>query len=232
MQRALTLYQTSIGKKAVMALSGVILLGFTLGHLSGNLKAYAGPHAFNEYAVWLRTVPALLWGTRVALLFAFGAHIVAAFQLWSRNRGARKQGYKMRRSRETDFAALTMYVTGPTLLLYVLYHLAHLTFGQTLGFYEFDPHNPYNNMVQGFLFWPNVVIYAIGNIALGVHLFHGIWSLFQSIGANHTKYNQVRRDLAIGVAVLLTLGNLSFPIMVQAGFLAPTTETFHYPELE
>ncbi len=232
MQKALTLYQTSIGKKAVMAASGVILLGFTLGHLSGNLKAYQGPQALNEYAAWLRSMPSLLWGTRAALVFAFGAHVFSAFQLWSQNRGARPVGYRRKKSLATDYAARTMYWSGPILLLYVLFHLAHLTFGQTFGFYEFDKMNPYNNMVYGFQIPAVLVPYLLGNIALGVHLFHGIWSMFQSIGINHPKYNIFRRDLAIGLATLLTLGNLSFPIAVMLGYLEPTTQTFYFPELE
>ena len=240
MQRALTLYNTTIGKKAVMAASGFILLGFTVGHLSGNLKAFARPTEYNEYARWLRTVPALLWGARIALLFAVLAHIGSAFQLWKRNKDARPSRYQKNVSVATDYAAKTMYFSGPILLFYILFHLAHLTFGGMLfgegamfGIegYAWEVSNPYNNMVRGFQHWPVVIPYVLGVVALGVHLFHGIWSMFQSLGANHPKYNHLRRDLAIGLAALLTLGNLSFPIAVMAGYLEPTNLTFHFPEL-
>ena len=123
------LYATTIGKKAVMAASGIILLGFTLGHLSGNLKAYAGPTEYNEYARWLRTVPALLWGARLALLFSFLAHMYSAFSLWKRNKNARPSRYHKKVDLATDYAAKTMYLSGPILLFYVLFHLVHLTFG-------------------------------------------------------------------------------------------------------
>ncbi|MEM9067702.1 MAG: succinate dehydrogenase cytochrome b subunit [Myxococcota bacterium] len=240
MQKALTLYSTTIGKKAAMAASGVILLGFTVGHLTGNLKVYAGPEEYNEYARWLRTVPALLWGARFALIFSFLVHINSAFQLWRRKNEARPSRYAKKVDIATDYAAKTMYYSGPILLFYVVFHLAHLTFGGMLfgegpifGIegYEWEPSNPYNNMVRGFQHWPVVVPYVLGVIALGIHLFHGIWSMFQTFGANHSKYNHLRRDLAIGLAALLTLGNLSFPIAVMAGYLEPTTLRFNFPEL-
>ena len=241
MKRALTLYETTIGKKVAMAASGIILLGYTVGHLYGNLKVYWGPQEFNEYAAGLRDLPALLWGTRLALLFAFSVHILSAFQLWQRNSGARPTRYAKKVDLASNYAAKTMYITGPILLLYVVFHLAHLTFGGELfkdsplfGIegYQFNRHNPYNNLVGGFQHWPVVIPYVLGVLALGSHLFHGIWSLFQSIGANHTKYNQLRRDLAIALATFLTVGNLSIPIAVMAGYLEPTTLHFHFPQLE
>jgi len=246
MQRALTLYNTTVGKKAAMAASGVILLGFTVGHLYGNLKAFWGAQAYNDYAAGLRDIPALLWGVRLALLFAVSVHIASAAMLWGRNRNARPDRYAKKKDLATDYAAKTMYLSGPILLFYILFHLAHLTFGgEIFGFqgedgagalfgidgYVFNRHNPYNNMVMGFQHWPVVVPYVLGVLALGTHLFHGIWSMFQSIGANHPKYNHLRRDAAIALAVFLTLGNLSFPIAVQLGYLEPTTQPFYYEQL-
>ncbi|MBO6940415.1 MAG: succinate dehydrogenase cytochrome b subunit [Deltaproteobacteria bacterium] len=242
MERALTLTKTTIGKKAIMALSGVAMLGFVVGHLAGNLKVFSGPEAFNEYAVWLRTVPALLWGTRLVLLAAVAAHMASAFSLWSRNRGARKNRYAKKKDLATDYAAKTMYWSGPILLFYILFHLLHLTFGGMIwtdgaalfGFegYTWAHSNPYNNMVIGFTHWPVVVPYVLGVCALGIHLFHGIWSAFQSMGANHPRYNHLRRDLAIALAVFLTLGFLSIPAAAMMGWIEPTTQTFYYPELE
>jgi succinate dehydrogenase / fumarate reductase cytochrome b subunit len=234
MQQAVTLYGTSIGKKAVMAVSGAIILGFSIGHLSGNLKVFSpdGARAFNEYAAFLRTVPMVLWGTRIALLFAFGAHAVTAFQLWRRNKNARPVAYRKHKDLETDFAAKTMYVTGPILLGYVLFHLAHLTFGATFGTFEFEKMNPYNNLVHSFEHPGFVAIYSVAMLALGFHLFHGIYSVFQTIGANHEKYNGLRRDLAVALSVLITAGYLSIPLAVVTGFLKPTTTIFYLPELE
>jgi succinate dehydrogenase / fumarate reductase cytochrome b subunit len=242
MERALTFTKTTIGKKAIMALSGVVMLGFVVGHLAGNLKVFSGPEAFNEYAVWLRTVPALLWGTRLALLAALGAHLASAFALWSRNKDARTSRYAKKKSLATDYAAKTMYWSGPILFFYIAFHLVHLTFGgmiwgeeaAILGIegYTWDHSNPYNNMVMGFQHWVVVVPYVLGVSALGVHLFHGIWSAFQTVGANHPRYNHLRRDLSIALAVFLTLGFLSIPAAALMGWIEPTTQTFFYPELE
>ncbi len=240
MQRALRLYDTTIGKKAVMAVSGVVLFGFTIAHLLGNLKVYAGPDDFNDYARALHSMPTLIWVARGALLFAVGAHVYSAVGLHKRNRAGRGSRYHKKVDIATDYAAKTMYYSGPILLFYIIFHLAHLTLGSTLfadgpmfGIegYTWETSNPYNNMVRGFQHWPIVIPYVLGVLALGVHLFHGIWSMFQSVGANHPKYNHLRRDLAIGFAALLTVGNLSFPIAVLAGYIEPTALRFNFPEL-
>ncbi len=228
MQRALTLYQTSIGKKAVMAVSGVVLVGFVIGHLLGNMNAYLGPQAFNEYANGLRDHPSLLWGIRILLLVSVLAHIVSGLTLVARNRAARPTRYAQKKDIATTYAAKMMPLTGITLLAYIAFHLAHLTFGALPGF---DVTNPYNNLVRGFESPLLCGIYVIGNLSLGVHLYHGVWSMFQSVGANHPKYNHLRTDLAVAIATFLTVGFLSFPVMVKAGILQPTTEVFHLPNL-
>ena len=213
MQRALTLHQTTVGKKVVMALSGAVIVGFTIGHFLGNLNLYLGPEALNGYAEFLHSLPALVWATRLVLLFAFGVHIASAYALWSRNRQARGSRYKMHKDLATDYAARTMYWTGPILLLYVVYHLLHFTILPA------HPGDVYRNVVEGF---QNPVIsgvYILGNTALGFHIFHGIYSAFQTLGANHPRYNAYRRDAAIALAALITIGNLSFPISVLTGIV-------------
>jgi len=229
-EKALTLYQTSIGKKAVMALSGVVLVGYAAGHMLGNLQLYAGPEVINAYAASLRRLPLILWGTRVLLLVAFAAHIASSFSLWRTNQAARTTRYQQQKDVATNYAARTMYWSGPILLLYVVYHLAHLTFGKAP--HSFDHHNVYNNLVYGFQVWWVSAIYVFGNLALGFHLFHGAWSFFQSLGLNHPRYNAWRKQFAIAVALVITLGNLSFPFSVLAGWVKPTTKTFYFPELD
>lgn len=240
MQRTVTLLNSSIGKKALMAASGVMLLGFTIVHLTGNLNAYAGPEKYNEYARWLRTMPLTLLAARIVLAGVFAVHVASAYSLWKRNSEARAGRYAKSVDLATDYAAKTMYYSGPILLFYVVFHLVHLTWGgmifgdsNLLGIegYTWEVSNPYNNMVRGFQHWPVVIPYVLGTLALGVHLFHGIWSMFQSLGANHPKYNTYRRDIAIGIAALLTIGNLSFPVAVYFGYLEPTTLRFNFPEL-
>ncbi len=210
MQRALTLYQTAIGKKFVMALSGGVIVGFVIGHFLGNLNLYLGPEALNGYAAKLHSMPALVWGTRIILLFAFGAHIVSAYQLWRRNASARETRYK-RQDVVSDYAARTMYWSGPILLLYLIYHLLEFTIIPA------HPGDVYRNVVEAFQNPWIAAFYIAGNLALGLHLFHGIASAFQSIGANHPRYNDYRRDIAIAIAALITLGNISFPISVLTG---------------
>ncbi|MEM1416820.1 MAG: succinate dehydrogenase cytochrome b subunit [Myxococcota bacterium] len=241
--RALTLTSTTIGKKAVMAASGAIMLLFAIGHLTGNLKAFQGARSFNEYAAFLRTLGPLLWVARGAILVSFLVHVKAAMDLWQRNKqaGAGAARYHGQKKQKTDWAALSMYLSGPGLLVYILVHLAHLTFGHylfgesaVLGIegYVFDEMNPFNNMVLGFQVWWIAAFYCVGVIGLGIHLFHGIWSMFQTAGANHPRYNHLRRDLAIILSTLLTLGYLSIPIATLAGLIEPTNETFFFPELK
>lgn len=211
MQRALTLHQTTIGKKVIMAVSGIIIVGFTVGHFLGNLNLYLGPEALNGYAELLHSLPALVWGTRLLLLFAFGAHIAAAASLWSRNRQARSTRYKRQKDLATDYAARTMYWTGPILLLYLVYHLLHFTIAPA------HPGDVYRNVVEGFQNPLIAGVYIVGNVALGFHIFHGFYSAFQTLGANHPRYNKFRRDLAIAISAAITIGNVSFPVSVLTG---------------
>ena len=213
MQRALTLHQTTVGKKVIMALSGVILVGFVIGHLLGNLQLYLGPDAINGYAAKLHSLPPLVWGTRLVLLFAVSVHIVAAFSLWSRNRQARGSRYKQHRDLATDYAAKTMYWSGPILLLFIVYHLLQFTILPA------HPGDVYRNVVEAFQNPLIAGVYIAANIALGFHLFHGVYSAFQTVGANHPRYNNYRRDIAIAICAVITIGNLSFPISVLAGFV-------------
>lgn len=213
MQRALTLHQTTIGKKVIMALSGLIIVGFVVGHFLGNLNLYRGQQALDDYAHFLQSLTPVLWGTRLALLFAFGAHIWSAFSLWSRNTKARGSRYKKNQDLATDYAARTMYWSGPILLLFVIYHLLHFTILPA------HPGEVYRNVVEGFQNPLIAGVYMVGNVALGFHIFHGIFSALQTLGANHPRFNKYRRDLAIAVSAAITIGNLSFPISVLAGFV-------------
>ncbi|MCA9529738.1 MAG: succinate dehydrogenase cytochrome b subunit [Myxococcales bacterium] len=210
MQRALTLTDTAIGKKVVMALSGAILVGFVIGHFLGNLNLYVGEASMNGYADKLHHMPVLLWGTRVLLLIAVTLHIVSAFMLWQRNQRARPVPYKMRKDIATTYAARTMYWSGPIILLFVVYHLFQFTFVPESG-------NVFANVVHAFSHPAVAAIYIVANLALGFHLFHGVFSAFQSLGANHPKYNQARHWLALLITIVVAGGNISFPIAVLTG---------------
>ena len=227
MQRTLTLYQTTIGKKAIMAISGLVLVGFVIGHLAGNLQLYAGPEAINSYAALLHSMPGALWAARIVLLIAVGAHITTAVQLGKRNVDARPPsgGYRKRVSQKTSYAARTMYWSGPILLLYIVYHLAHLTLGYAPG-YEFSPTHVYNNVVYGFMNPFVSVVYIAGNLALAFHLYHGVWSMLQTLGAAHPRYDSMKKRGAQVLGLVIALGNVSFPIAVMTGVVSPDLDAF------
>jgi len=224
--KALTIPDTTIGKKYVMAVSGIVLFGFVIGHMLGNLQVYLGPKPFNEYAHFLHTNPTLLWGTRVVLLLAVVAHIVSSLQLVKLNTGARPVAYQQKKNIATSYAALTMKISGPLVLLYIIYHLAHLTFGYTAGIgYEHLPMSPnglpdvYHNVVASFRVPWVVGVYVAAQVLLGLHLYHGAWSLFQSLGINHRRYNETLRSAASAIALAVVAGFIAVPVGVFFGLV-------------
>lgn len=220
MSRALTLYQNTIGKKVVMAVSGVVWFGYVIGHLLGNLLIYAGPDGINSYSAFLHASPVILWGTRLLLAAALVAHLVASTQLTLQNFAARPVGYFRKDDVATTYAARTMIWSGPILLLFLVYHLAHLTLGVAPGT-SYDAHDVYNNVVRGFQIPWLSALYIAAQGALGLHLYHGAWSFFQTLGANHPRYNDLRRQFATAATVLIIAGYVSIPLSVMTGILAP-----------
>jgi succinate dehydrogenase / fumarate reductase cytochrome b subunit len=220
------LYSTDLGKKYVMAISGIVLMLFVLGHMVGNLKLYLGADSLNAYSHWLREVgePALprevlLWIVRIVVLVAVVAHIDSAARLTRSNRRARPVRYQGRREfAAADFASRTMRWTGIIVALFVAFHLLDLTWGTTNP--DFRSGDPYANIVASFERVPVAVFYVIANLALAFHLYHGAWSLFQSMGWAHPRWNAWRRRFAIGFAVLIAVGNISFPIAVVTGVVS------------
>lgn len=217
-------WKSAIGKKAVMAVTGIILFGFVLAHMIGNLKVYAGPTAMNGYGEWLRMIgyPGLptggaLWIMRILLLVSVVLHIWAAYALTRMNRAARLQDYKRRDYAAASYASRTMRWGGVLILLFVIYHILHFTTGQAHP--EFAPGKPYENLVIGFSIPWVALFYILANLALGLHLYHGLWSMFQSLGWNNPRFNSWRRHFATAFAVVITLGNISFPIAVMLGIL-------------
>jgi succinate dehydrogenase / fumarate reductase, cytochrome b subunit len=216
----LGLYRSSLGKKYAMAISGVVLMVYVLAHMIGNLKLYLGPESINRYGEWLREVgepalpaTALLWAVRVVLVVAFAVHIHAAFALTLQNRRARPVRYRSRRDFvAANYASRTMRWSGVIVGLFVLFHLLDLTWGTANP--GFVPGDVYRNVVASFQRWPVAVVYVLANLALGVHLYHGAWSLFQSMGWAHRRFNPWRRWFAVAFAAVVVLGNVSFPVAV------------------
>jgi succinate dehydrogenase / fumarate reductase cytochrome b subunit len=224
-------YRSAIGKKWVMAVTGIALMGFVFAHMVGNFKAYLGPAQDNHYADWLRTLgePALprtvlLWLLRIGLTLAFAFHIHAAYSLTRLNRAARPTQYASHRDYvAANFASRTMRWTGVIVGLFVLFHLADLTWGAANS--DFVRGDPYHNMVESFTRLPVALIYIVANIALGIHLYHGAWSLFQSIGWNNPRFNQSRRWFATAFAAVIMIGNVSFPLAVQFHLIDESNRT-------
>jgi succinate dehydrogenase / fumarate reductase, cytochrome b subunit len=225
MRRVFSLYDSSVGKKIVMAVTGTILVLFVIAHMFGNLKVYQGPEAFNKYAEGLRVFgdPFVgrgdaLWLARIVLLLAVVLHIAAATQLVLRSKAARKVGYK---TYESDlifsYASRTMVWGGIIVLAFVVFHILHLTTGTVHP--SFDHEDAYHNFVAGFRVWPVSLAYIAAMIPLGFHLYHGIWSAFQTLGANNPRYNDYRRPLAILLALAVVVGNISFPVAVLTGII-------------
>ncbi len=211
------IYRSAVGKKYVMAITGIMLMGFVFAHMVGNLKMYLGAEHLNEYGEFLREllVPILprtvtLWLLRAGLAGAFVVHIAAAASLTRMNALARPVKYQSQRDYvAANFASRTMRVTGIIFALFLLWHLSDLTWGfANDGFVRGEV---MRNLHASLGSWP-AAIYIVGNIALGIHLFHGGWSLFQSLGWNNPRFNRARQLFAAGFAALIVAGNLSFPI--------------------
>ena len=220
-----SLWHSTIGKKYVMAITGLIWFGYLILHLWGNLKIYAGPQFLNDYGDFLRTVgepffgfSQLLWVVRIILIPAFIIHVYAAVQLTARDRASRPQRYSVRKNIESTIASRTMIYGGVFILLFVIYHLLDFTFG-TLN-PSFQEGNIYHNVVASFRVWPVAVFYELAMLAVGFHLLHGIWSTFQTLGWNTARTNRMIRNIATAFAVLLTLGNMSIPLAVLTGVVA------------
>jgi succinate dehydrogenase / fumarate reductase cytochrome b subunit len=214
MQRVLTLYDTTIGKKAVMAVTGLVLLGFVIGHMLGNLQVYLGPQQLNGYAEKLHAVGPLLWMVRGVLLVAFVVHFWSAFALIIHSWGAREQGYRKKQS-------IAMSYSGPLLLLFVAYHLAHFTYpgiAMDVG-YEHSPSDVYANVVSGFSVPLVAGLYVAAQVVLGLHLSHGAWSLLQTLGVSHPRYDERLRRLARGFALFVAAGNITIPLAVLCGLV-------------
>src|SRR5918911_52782 len=220
----LSLWQSTVGKKYVMAVTGLIWFGYLVAHLWGNLKIYAGAQFLNEYGGFLRSVgepffgaQQLLWLARIVLVPAFVLHIWAAVQLTARDRASRPRGYAMRRNLESTFASRTMIYGGLFVLLFVIYHVLDFTFGTVNP--NFEEGNIYHNVVASFRVWPVALFYVLAMLAVGLHLFHGIWSMFQTLGLNTARSNRLIRNFATFGAVVLTAGNISIPVAVLAGIV-------------
>lgn len=210
-------FDSTIGKKAVMAVTGFILFGFVIGHMIGNLQVYQGPAKLDGYAHTLRSLPALLWGARIVLLMSVILHIISAIQLALLNQKARPEAYVKKKSIGSTYASRTMMWSGPMLGAFIVYHLLHFTTGQAHP--DFRGEEVYRNVMIGFQNIPASVAYIVAILMLGTHLYHGVWSMFQSVGIHHPRYTPWLKRFAAVASAALVAGNISIPVSVMLGIL-------------
>jgi succinate dehydrogenase / fumarate reductase cytochrome b subunit len=212
---------TSVGTKFLMALTGIILFVFTIGHMVGNLQVFAGPEKLNAYAKMLQSLGPLLWVIRLVLLATLVVHVWCALSLTRRNRAARPVAYAKVRQIESTYASRTMMMTGLILLAFIVYHLAHFTLGITNPdqFHLPDPQDPlrydvWRMMILGFRNPVVAGLYVVAMLFLGLHLMHGAQSFVQSMGWNHRRYRGLWRKLGLGLAALVVIGNIAMPLVI------------------
>jgi succinate dehydrogenase / fumarate reductase cytochrome b subunit len=217
---------STIGKKVIMAVTGLVWIGYLVVHMYGNLKIFQGAVYFNEYADGLRSLGSpifghthLLWVARLGLVVTLALHIWAAVSLYRIALKARPKGYAVYKPVQANAASLTIRYGGLAIFLFVLFHLAHLTWGIPYVHRSFIHGDAYNNVVNGFRWWPLVIIYTLSMIALGLHLYHGTWSMFQTLGMNNKMYDRPIRILALALALLIPIGFMSVPFAVLFGIV-------------
>jgi len=223
---ALTLYQTSIGKKIVMAVTGLILFGYVFLHMYGNLHAYEGRDYLNAYGVWLREMgyplfshEVALWIVRIILLVSVVLHIWSSWQVTKQDWDSRPIGYGVKKSIAATWAARTMRWGGVILALFIVYHVLHFTTGTLYLEAPFSRTDVYGNVVNAFRNPIVSLIYIVAMIALGFHIHHGVWSMAQTLGWRNSVNNHLWRGFATVMAIVIAGGFLSVPLAVLVGLV-------------
>jgi succinate dehydrogenase / fumarate reductase cytochrome b subunit len=209
---------SSVGKKVLMALSGMILFAYVIAHMLGNLQLYMGSEVINRYAKLLHSNEGVLWTARIVLLAAVFVHAVAGVQLWFSKREARPIAYRKKEVIQASVASRTMIISGIGIGLFVVYHVLDLTVGVARRA-PYEDLNPAFNVTQGFLYAPAAIAYIIAMVALGFHLWHGVYSMFGSLGFSHPRYTPGLKGFAAVAATLIALANISIPVAVLTGLV-------------
>jgi len=215
--------RSSLGRKMIVALTGLGLVGFVLAHLAGNLQVFAGREALNAYAQGLKDLGPLLWVARIGLLGIFVLHVVLALQLARENRAARPSRYVHGGVQQATPGARSMVLTGVTILFFVAYHLAHFTFGAVhaehygVGADALGRHDVYGMVVAGFSNPLVSILYIVSMGLLALHLSHGVQSVFQTLGLNGPRFQPLIKCAGLGLAVLVFVGNISMPLAILLG---------------
>lgn len=219
MTTATSFLGSSVGRKLVMAVTGIILFGFVVGHMLGNLQIYMGPAAINAYGEFLREFlhGTGIWIARAVLLASVGLHIWAATTLTLESWAARPQGYRAVEHRESSYASRTMVWSGPILALFIVYHLAHFTFGSVHP--DFIEGDVYHNVIVGFSVPWVSAFYIAAMLCLGLHMYHGVWSMLQTLGLSHPRWNRLRFAFSAVASAGVVVGNISIPVAVLMGLV-------------
>jgi succinate dehydrogenase / fumarate reductase cytochrome b subunit len=215
--RLFALWGTTVGKKVAMAATGIVLILFLVSHTISNVLIFRNPEHLDSYAAWLRSLGPALWVARVGLLAVVVVHIIAAYQLTVLARRARPVPYSQHEHQVATYASRTMRWGGVLLLVFIAFHILHFTTGTLHP--DFRPGEVGHNVVVGFQVTPVAAFYVVAMLFLGLHFSHGIWSAFQTLGLNHPSYNQSRRLLAWGLAILVAGGLATIPAAAILGYL-------------
>jgi succinate dehydrogenase / fumarate reductase cytochrome b subunit len=217
-KRLVAFWQSTLGKKVVMGVTGLIMIGFLCLHMLGNLQAFQGAQKLNAYAELLHgPLHEVTLLTRVVLLVSVILHVVAAVELTLLDRAARPVGYARHQPQAATAASRTLRVGGILLLVFIIFHLLHFTTGQAHP--DFVPGDVYHNLITGLGRPAVAVFYLVAMAALGLHLYHGAWSSFRSLGAARPRPNPLYRPVAAALAVLVWLGFSAIPVAVLLGWL-------------
>ena len=202
-----------------MAVTGAILFVFVIGHLLGNLQVYEGPAKLNAYGAFLHNIGEILWPARIILLICVTLHIIATVQLALLKKRARPIGYSRKQAIASSYASRTMYWSGPIVLAFIIFHLLHLTAGYIHPGAAYIEGDVYHNVVSGFQVWWVSLSYIVAISLLGLHLRHGLWSMFQSVGILQLQHTATLKATAMVIALLIVLGYISIPISVLLGLV-------------
>jgi succinate dehydrogenase / fumarate reductase, cytochrome b subunit len=217
--RPVTFWQSTNGKKVVMAVTGCMMFLFVIGHMLGNLQMFESPARINAYSRFLHNLGEVLWLERGVMLLAIALHIIVTVQLALRSQAARPIGYSRKQAINSSYASRTMYWSGPIVLAFIIFHLLQFTAGYIHPQSQFIEGDVYHNVVAGFQVWWVSLWYIFAVSLLGVHLSHGIWSMFQSVGLAHPRHTPLLKNAARAIAIVIVLGYISIPISVLLGFV-------------
>lgn len=225
MSRVSGLFGSTIGQKILMALSGLFLAGFVIAHMAGNLHVFEGAAEINEYGEFLREIGSplvphgvLLWTNRLLLFAALAVHVVMWIAVWRKSNDARRKGYKEFDRKVFSKVSLLMAYAGVFILLFVVFHILHMTTGDVHP--DFIHGDVYHNLMVGLGGWPVAAIYLLAAAAVGLHLYHGIWSATQTLGLNYPRIDRWRRPASIAIAVIVGLGFALVPLAIATGIVS------------